>query len=71
MGNINYNTLSDLQMDLLQLVRMPRVDCFILVEGGWCYENERDKIYFSKDVAEHRPCKTIDVKVILLFLLVS
>ena len=27
--------------------------------------------FFSKDVAEHRPCKTTDAKVMLLFLLVS
>ena len=43
---------------------------FILDEGGSCYKDEQDKI-FSKDVAEHRPCKTTDVKVLLLFLLVS
>ena len=28
-------------------------------------------IRFSKDVVEHRPCKTSDVKVMLLFFLVS
>jgi hypothetical protein len=28
-------------------------------------------IRFSKDEAKHRPCKTIDIKMILLFLLVS
>jgi hypothetical protein len=27
--------------------------------------------FFSKDVDEHRPCKTTDIKMILLFLLVS
>ena len=43
---------------------------FILDEGGSCYENEHDKIFF-KDMAEHKPCKTTDVKVMLLFLLVS
>ena len=46
------------------------VNCFILDEGGSCYENERDKIFF-KDAAEHRPYRTTDVKVMLLFLLVS
>ena len=46
------------------------MNCLILDEGGLCYENERDKI-FSKDVAKHRPCKIMDVKVMLLFLLVS
>jgi hypothetical protein len=30
-----------------------------------------NEIRFSKDVDEHRPCKTTDIKVILLFLLVS
>jgi hypothetical protein len=30
-----------------------------------------DEIRFSKDVDEHRPCKTMDVKMILLFLIVS
>jgi hypothetical protein len=30
-----------------------------------------DERRFFKDVAEHRPCKTTDVKVMLLFLLVS
>ena len=45
------------------------MNCFILDEGGSCYENERDKIFF-KDVAEHKPCKTTNVKVMLLFLFV-
>ena len=28
-------------------------------------------IFFFKDVAVHKPCKTTEVKVLLLFLLVS
>ena len=46
------------------------MNCFILDEGGSCYKDERDKIFF-KDMAEHKPFKTTDVKVLLLFLLVS
>jgi hypothetical protein len=41
------------------------VDHFILDEEGQCYKDERDKI-FSKDKAEHKPCKTTDVKVMIL-----
>jgi hypothetical protein len=43
--NIDYNTLGDLQMDLLQTCEDANVDCFILDEGGQCYENRWDKIF--------------------------
>jgi hypothetical protein len=45
------------------------VDHFILDERGWCCKDKRDNI-FSKDGAQHEPCKTMDVKVMLLVLLV-
>jgi hypothetical protein len=38
-----------------RMLRVPRMDCFILAEEGQCYKYERDKI-FSKDKAEHEPC---------------
>ena len=41
------------------------MNCFILDEGGQCYKDGRDKI-FSKDGAEHEPCKTTNVKEMLL-----
>jgi hypothetical protein len=68
-GNIDYDTLGVSQMDLLQLVRMPT-----LIALYWTkkvHAMRLDKIRFSKDVDEHRPCEITDVKVILLFLLVS
>ena len=45
------------------------MDHFILEEGGQCYKDGRDKIFF-KDETEHEPRKTTNVKVMLLFLLV-
>ena len=61
MGSIDYDTLSDLQVDLLQL-------------ANWTKEVSAIRVnmirFFFKDVAEHGPCKTTDVKVMLLFLFV-
>ena len=45
------------------------MNCFILDEGGSCFKDVWDKIFF-KNVVEHTPCKTTDVKVMLLFHLV-
>ena len=61
-GNIDYGTLGDLQVDLLQLVRMPT---WITLYGTKKVSARRtNKIRFSKDKANHKPC------VMLLFLLV-
>ena len=46
------------------------MNCFILDEGGSCYKNDGIRFFFE-DVAEHKSCKTMNVKVMLLFLLVS
>jgi hypothetical protein len=43
-GNIDYGTLSDLQVDLLQTCEDAGVDRFILDEGGQYYQNGWDKI---------------------------
>ena len=43
---------------------------FILDEGGWCSENEWDEI-FPRTGLSTNLVKTADVKVVLLFILMS
>jgi hypothetical protein len=68
-GNIDYGTLGDLQVDFLQLVRMPT-----WITLYWMKEVMLEELtgykFFSKDEVEQKPCKTMDVKMMLLFLLV-
>ena len=69
-GNFDYGTLSNLQMDLIQLVRMPMWITLYWTKEA-CGKRMNGIKFFSKDLAEHIPCTTTNIKVLLLFLLVS
>jgi hypothetical protein len=74
-GNIDYNTLGDLQMDLLRLVRMPMWITLYWTKEVSVRKTNRKSLFFIFFIylfftAEHKPCKTTNVKVMLLVLLV-
>jgi hypothetical protein len=69
-GNIDYDTLGDFEVDLLQLVRMPT-----WITLYWKKKVSAKRMngirffsFFSKDEAKHEPCKNTYIKVMLLFL---
>ena len=71
MGNIDYDTLGELKIDLLQLVRMLACISLYWMKEVRAIRMNGIRFFFFEDVTEHGPCKTTDVKVKLLFHLMS
>ena len=66
MGNSDYDTLNNLQMDAITY-EDTSMNCLLLDKGGSCYEKERDKIFFPRMWLSTDPAKLWTLKFLLVF----